>query len=65
MALVLQAAAKPIPAMFDLIFRIAATGGIIWFCWSVCVSLDAIARELRRLADARDRTTPPSPPTNG
>ena len=42
--------------MFDSILEIAKLIGIIVFCVSVSLSLDAIAKQLKRLADARDRT---------
>jgi hypothetical protein len=41
------------------ILRVAGTIGIVVFCFSVCISLEAIARQLKRLADSR--TAPESP----
>ena len=34
---------------------IARLVGIIIFCVSVCISLDAIAKQLKRIADAGER----------
>ena len=47
--------------LIESILRVLAIVGIVAFCWSVCSSLESIAKELKRLADSREPIKPSMP----